>query len=123
MPLVIDQGEDFACQIVWTDGYDNAVQLVTPARLDIKDLTTNQVVISLNDDAVPEGEIPGIAISNSTGLIQIYIQRTATAAINPGTYAYDLFVTTDDGGDYAGVQTHRLLAGPVTVNKRITVMT
>jgi hypothetical protein len=38
----------------------------------------------------------------------------------PGVYQYDLFITVNDGNDYAGNQIQRLIRGDVTVNKRIT---
>jgi hypothetical protein len=122
--LEIDQGEDWACQIVWTDSLD-APQLITdPARLDAKD-KTGATVLSLQTPASPppDGTIPEIAISNEMGLIQLYVDKATTGAMVPGQYLYDLFVTANDGDAYAGNQTHRLMAGTLTVNKRTTVMT
>jgi hypothetical protein len=56
------------------------------------------------------------------GIVQLHIDNEVTEAMPPGEHLYDLFVTTDDGNAYAGPQTHRLLYGTVTVNKRITQM-
>lgn len=124
VPLVIDQGEDWTCQIIWTDNFDSPQPLVDPARMDIK-ADTGAIIYTLEtpDTPVPEGEIPPIAISASSGLVQLHIPKSATAAMVPGEYLYDLFCTVDDGDTYAGDQTSRLLVGKVTVNKRVTVMT
>lgn len=123
VPMVIDQGEDFASQIVWTNNMDDAQLIVAPARLDIK-ADTGQTVLSLAtpDEELPEGEIPQIGISEDIGLIQLYIPHATTAAMVPGQYIYDLFVTADDGDAYAGLQRQRILYGPVYVNKRTTQM-
>lgn len=122
--LEIDQGEDWACQIVWTDTLDSPQLITDPARLDAKD-KTGATVLSLQTPVSPPppGTIPEIAISNEMGLIQLFVDKATTAAINPGQYSYDLFVTANDGDAYAGAQTHRLMAGLLTVNKRTTVMT
>ena len=122
--LDMDQGEDWACQIVWTDTLDAPQLIVDPARLDAKD-STGATVLSLQTPTSPppDGTIPEIAISNEMGLIQLFVDKSTTSAIQPGQYRYDLFVTANDGDAYAGNQTHRLMAGTLTVNKRTTVMT
>jgi hypothetical protein len=119
--LEIDQGEDWAAQIVYTDEYDEPHKIVHPCRLDIKNNTgAVQVSLSSPDTAPPEGTIPEIAISTDIGLIQLYLEDTATAALVPGQYKYDLFVTITDGNAYAGNQIQRPIQGMVTVNKRTT---
>jgi hypothetical protein len=126
LPLVIDQGEDWTVQIVWTDNFNEPQKLAAPARLEIKNaVAATQLELSTWDgdpDDPPPG-IPQIAISDDIGMIQLHIPRDTTAALVPGEYQYDLFVTTSDDNTYAGSQVIRLLYGTVTVNKRITVMT
>lgn len=123
VPLIIDQGEDWSAQIVWTDDFDEPYQIVHPARLDIKNTQgATQLSLETPETEVPEGSIPEISISPDIGLIQLHIEDTATAALKPGVYQYDLFVSVDDGGEYAGEQRQRIIAGTVTVNKRITAM-
>jgi hypothetical protein len=123
VPMEIDQGEDFTCQLVYTDEFDEPYLVVDPCRLDIKN---NQGAIQLSletpDSPLPEGEIPEIALSDEAGMIQIHIEDTATEALLPGVYQYDLFVTVNDGNEYAGNQRQRLVYGEVVVNKRITQM-
>jgi hypothetical protein len=123
VPMTIDQGEDWSCQIVWTDDYDEPYNVIAPCRLDIKNAQgATQITLETPEDDVPEGTIPDINVSSDIGLIQLHIEDTATAALRPGQYQYDLFVTVDDGGEYAGNQRQRLIAGQVTVNKRVTEM-
>lgn len=123
VPLVIDQGEDFTAQIIWTDDNGNAQQLVDPMRLDIVS-GGNLPVVSLTTPTspVPAGTIPEISYSTDIGMIQIHIPKEQSAAIPAGVYNYDFFVTVNDGSVYAGDQQFRLLVGQVVVNQRITVM-
>lgn len=123
VPLDIDQGEDWTTTIVYTDDLDRPYNVIAPCRLDIKS-NTGQTQISLvtPDTVVPDGEIPQIGLSSEIGLIQLHIEDTATAALLPGQYKYDLFVTVDDGNEYAGSQIQRIVRGEVTVNQRVTVL-
>jgi hypothetical protein len=123
VPLVIDQGEDFTAQIIWTDDYGNPQNMTRPIRMDIKGAGTQPILSLETPDVEPaDGTVPEISFSNDIGMVQIHISASQTAALNPGHYIYDLFVTVEDNGVYAGAQRFRLMAGSVIVNKRITVM-
>lgn len=124
VPIDIWQGEDFSAQIIWTDDFDEPQQLIAPARMDIVD-QTNQLLHSLAtpETPPPEGTIASITLSENIGMIQLHIPYTVTQNFVPGDYHYDLFVTVSDGGTYATAQRVPLIYGPVTVNKRTTVMT
>ena len=118
--LIIEQGEDWACQFQFLDDYDNAKQLINPARMDIVD-SIGQILYSLMTEDDPDPDvIPSLTISGSIGLIQAFIPASVTNSFPPGQYKYDLFTTQDDGDEYAGNQIGRQLYGSVTVNKRIT---
>jgi hypothetical protein len=123
VPLVIDQGEDFTAQVIWTDDQGQAQRLVEPMRLDIKG-AGNQPILSLTtpETEAPDGTIPEISYSSEIGMIQLHIPKEQTAALLAGLYKYDMFVTVNDGDEYAGNQQFRLLVGQVIVNQRITVM-
>lgn len=122
--LEIEQGEDWTTQIIVTDDWDEPINVIAPCRLDIKD-NTGATLISLDSEVPPEGsgDIPGITVSSAIGMIQLHIEHTATSAMPPGQYGYDLFVTVDDGAAYAGNQIIRLIAGEALVSRRITEMT
>lgn len=121
VPLIVDQGEDFTAHVIWVDELGEPMPIVSPMKMEMK-TTAGSPVLSLDDAAPPEGYIPELSYSSEIGLIQIHIERSQTAAIKPGQYVYDLFVSVDDGNEYAGVQAVRLMAGEVTVNKRFTQM-
>jgi hypothetical protein len=121
VPMDIDQGEDWTSQIVYTDDSDQPYNVVPPCRLDIKNTTgATQLTLTTPEEEVPPGSIPEIGLSSEIGLIQLHIEDDVTKALLPGVYQYDLFVTVDDGNEYAGSQVQRLIRGEVTVNRRIT---
>lgn len=122
VPLVIDQGEDFTAQIIWTNGRGEPNKVTLPIRMDVVDTTVPVLSLTTPAEELPQGEVPEISYSTELGLIQIHITKEATSALVPGVYSYDLFASVDDGALYAGNQVQRLIAGVVTVNKRITVM-
>jgi hypothetical protein len=123
VPIEIDQGEDWSVQIVWTDDYDEPMKIIAPCRMDIKNMQgAVQLSLETPDTDVPPGTIPEIGVSEDIGLIQLHIEDTATAAMLPGVYQYDMFVTVNDGDEYAGSQRQRIIAGTLTVNKRVTEM-
>jgi len=123
VPMEIDQGEDWTTTIVYTDDFDEPYRVVPPARLDIKNAQgAVQLSLETPDEDVPEGTIPAIGISEEIGLLQLHIEDSVTASMVPGVYKYDLFVTVNDGDEYAGNQVQRLIAGTVTVNQRVTIL-
>lgn len=123
VPLVIDQGEDFTAQIVWVDQNGSAQPIKAPIRMDLRGASSIPILSLRTPEVDPEDdEIPQISYSPDIGLIQIHIPKEMTKALVSGVYRYDMFVTTSDGGAYAGDQVIRLLVGEAVVNRRITVM-
>jgi len=123
VPLDIDQGEDWTATIVYTDDLDQPYNVIAPCRLDIKSTSgATQLSLQTPDTQLPDGEIPQIGLSSDIGLIQLHIEDAVTAALVPGVYKYDLFVTVNDGNEYAGNQVQRLIRGECTVNQRVTVL-
>lgn len=122
VPMVIDQGEDWTVEIVWTDNFDEPNPVVHPCRMAIRSTSGQTIAELLTDPTLPTGTVPSIAVSTETGLIQLHLAASQTSAMPPGQYHYDLFITLDTGQTYPGPQTIRLLYGPVTVNKRVTLL-
>lgn len=121
LAMEIDQGEDWTSTVVYTDDFDQPYNVIAPCRLDIKSAQgATQISLTTPDSPVPDGTIPEIGLSSEIGLIQLHIEDTATSALVPGVYKYDLFVTVNDGNEYAGNQVQRLIQGDVTVNQRVT---
>src|SRR4051812_41839279 len=110
VPLDIDQGEDWTGTVVYTDDFDIPHNVVAPCRLDIKNgQGAVQLSLTTPDVEPPDGTIPEIMLSSDIGLIQLHIEDSVTAAMVPGVYMYDLFVTINDGNEYAGNQVQRLI--------------
>lgn len=122
LPIDVDQGEDFAADLIWTDMFDEPVPVVHPCRMEIRGFSGQTFVVLESNPELPEGEIPSVNLSSEIGLIQLYIPDSITKALLPGEYQYDLFVTTGSADDFAGFQTKRLVYGPVAVHKRTTQM-
>jgi hypothetical protein len=123
VPMEIDQGEDWTSTVVYTDDFDEPYNVIAPCRLDIKSQQgAIQLSLSTPVDTPPDGTIPAILLSSEIGMIQLHIEDSVTKALQPGVYKYDLFVTVNDGDEYAGSQVQRLIAGTVTVNQRVTQM-
>ena len=122
VPLDIDQGEDWTATIVYTDELDQPYNVVAPCRMDIKNSQGATQLSLSTPDVFIDGEIPEINLSSEEGLIQIHIEDMVTGAMVPGTYKYDLFITVNDGDEFAGNQIQRLIMGEVVVNQRVTVM-
>jgi hypothetical protein len=121
VPMEIDQGEDWTTTIVYTDDFDEPYNVIAPCRMDIKNQQgAVQLSLATPDEEVLQGTIPQIGVSEDIGLIQLHIEDSVTASLMPGVYKYDLFVTVNDGDEYAGNQIQRLVAGTVTVNQRVT---
>lgn len=118
----ITQGEDWTTDVIWTDQLDDGIPVVHPCRMDIKSFGGQTLISLTTNPDIPEGEIPGIKASTNIGLLQLHIPKASTVNFPPGQYRYDLFVTTDDGDEYAGPQTVPILVGRVNVHKRTTQM-
>ena len=95
-----------------------AIQLLI---MDVK-TQAGQTVLSLESVVEPEeGVVQGISLSTEIGLLQLHVPSQMSAALIPGNYHYDLFVSTDDG-TFIGPQAVPLMYGPVSVSKRVTVL-
>lgn len=119
--MEIDQGEDWTSSIVYTDDNDQPYNVIAPCRLDIKSkLGATQLSLTTPITTLADGEIPEIGLSSEVGIIQLHIEDAVTAALIPGVYQYDLFVTVNDGNAYAGNQVQRIIQGECIVNQRVT---
>src|SRR5690242_15434690 len=103
--LEITQGEDWTVQIQSLDDYNRPKPIRGPGRMDIKD-PTGTIIHSLttpteDDDPLA---IPSMAISSEVAIIQLHIPREVSSQFLPRAYRYDLWLTVDDDGAYAGPQ-------------------
>lgn len=119
--FIIEQGEDWTCQLVWSDYYDNPMKVTVPMRMAIKS-PFGQIVHELVVPETPPGpdEIAPIAFASESGLIQLHLDAAVTASLQPGSYSYDLFCNVEESEAYAGTQQVKLIFGTVTVRGRVT---
>lgn len=122
VPIDVEQGADWTADVIWTDMFDEPVNVIHPCRMDVKSAAGQTVLTLETDPDIPEGEIPSMNLSADIGLIQFHLAKEQTLALLPGTYLYDLFVTCDDDNEYSGTQVTRLMYGQFNVYKTLTRM-
>lgn len=77
------------------------------ARLQVKEHLNSTAVLTLTNGS-------GITLGGSAGTIAVVITATQSGAITPGTYLYDLEVTT-------GTTVYRVLQGKLSLTGQVTV--
>lgn len=117
--LEITIGEDWTIQIESVDAYDRPKPIRAPGRMDIKQGSQllHSLVTDLDADPLT---IPGMVISSEVAVIQLHIPRSVSSEFQPGAYRYDLWVTVDDEGAYAGPQALPEIQGQFIVLPRVT---
>lgn len=115
--LEIVRGEDFACQIWWTDEYGDPVPVTEPVLMDVKD-ADGQVVMrfTTSSNALTE---PHVTVSGgSGGFFQLTVPSDVTSALIPGVYLTDLFAAVSDSAPPFLAQRQRVFKGTVLVESR-----
>jgi hypothetical protein len=118
--LELDQGADYAAQIYWTDGEQNPYTVKSPMRMEIRNETGSVAYTLQTDDNAPVDATKTILYNSDSGLIQLNIPASDTSKLGSGNYTYDLFVTYMDNEVTGTTRLHRLIAGYLTVNGRVT---
>lgn len=107
--ITIEQGATFTRTITWTIS-GTAVNLTGyVARLQVRADYDTDPIISLTSAAGG-----GITLGGVAGTIVLLVSATATAALTPGSYLWDLEVEAADG------TVTRLLKGQATVDPEVT---
>lgn len=118
--LELDQGADFGVQVIWTDFEQEPFTVLSPMRMEIRN-DSGQIAYTLQTNDNPQdGDIETILYNSASGVIQLMIGADITATFRSGIYNYDLFVTYQDNELTNATRTHRLIAGSLIVNKRVT---
>ena len=107
--ISIDQGATYSLALTYKDSAGAAINLTNyTAAMQIRSsYESTTTVLSLTSSA-------GIVITAATGLLTITITSTQTAALTPGTYVYDLEITS------ASNVVTRLIQGSVIVSAEVT---
>ena len=108
LDLIIDQGATWRRTVRWTSDGSPVNLTGATARMQLRQQFT---------DPTPAIDLTtgnGVTVTGGLGTISIVITATATAALNPGRYVYDLDVTNGTG------DVTRLLYGWATVTPEVT---
>lgn len=109
--FTIDQGSDFSLQIDLTDSEDAPIDLADyTAKLQMRVNASSSTALLTLDD---EGGL--ILNSPDTGSLLIEISSTASSALTPGSYVYDLEIT-----DTNTSLVTRLIRGALIINAEVT---
>ena len=104
----IEQGATFSRTFTWKDDAGVAINITGyTARLQIRTaFESSSTILSLTSSS-------GITLGGSAGTIVVSVSATDTAALDPGSYVYDLELVN-------GATVTRLLAGYVEITPEVT---
>lgn len=111
MQLEIVTGTDWATQIFWQDQLSNGVPFVDPVMEIRQDLNPSSLRIARLDTT---GSADGSITIKDDGLMLLFLPKSVTLGLVPGTAFWDLFLTTGSS------QRARLLFGSVAIKPRVT---
>lgn len=127
--ISVDQGADFAVQVVWTDNSGTPYQVVHPIRMQARSSDGVAVLTATSlDETQDNGDAqPSISYNTSLGIIQLNLTSDQTAAMPAGDYFYDLLATyaasaftVDTGVPINATRVQKLLYGKFVVEGSVT---
>lgn len=92
--LHVKVGADYTAQIYWLDDYDNPVPVVGPAKMEVRTNDEDRTLLLTCEDTqstVGQTTQGQLSLSESSGVIEIYIPAGSTGQMPVGVHAYDLF--------------------------------
>lgn len=91
LPFTLRQGESFD-QTIYFKNEDKTVFPLTgyTGKMDVRNTSGSAAVIRISSG-------DGITINGAAGSVRLEIDKTETATLKPGSYAYDLFLTDANG--------------------------
>lgn len=89
--IVCDQGATFSLALTYKDGNNDPINLTgCTARMQVRQrFDSGSTILSLTNTS-------GLALGTTNGRIVITISATATAALEPGDFIYDLEIQSAD---------------------------
>jgi len=125
--LVVDQGTDFAVQMMWTDQLNEPYRIVHPSRMQVR-AVTGQLLLDMPTLSGSDPSAAAHLVYNTEGgVLQVVIPSAATDKLPVGKHYYDVLVsyeaTTQGFGAQAqtkAVRVAKLLYGTFTVQGRVT---
>lgn len=124
LEVEMDQGEDFAVQMYWTDSDGKAIRVVTPARAEVRDTTGALVMQFASENAGNTATKAAVTVSVNSGMIQLSAPKVLTRALAAGRYAIDVWcnVTTDDATFTGSKEELKVCTGWLLTYPRTTIM-
>lgn len=111
LTLSAQQGADYQPTITWQDGSGNPINLTGySGKMDIRTSPVNSspLILSLTTSNSM------ITLGTTNGVITLDIPAATTLTLTPGTYYYDLFLTSGGGIVY------KIAEGTFTLEARVT---
>lgn len=128
--LEINQGEDWALQIIWTDDVNEPYQVCHPMRMQARSASGQTLIDVYSVDQTvtqPGGTSPTMVYSTEGGVVQVIIPNSVTDQLPSGVLFYDLYVSyISSGSSYLGeesdpvVRRFKLLQGKCIIEGRVT---
>jgi hypothetical protein len=127
--LHVKQGADYTAQVFWVDDYDEPVPVTKPTKMEVRTNDTERTLILTCEDYDQIGgdtTLGYLAVSETAGLIEIYIPSGATELLPVGVHVYDLFANykrydttpgTTTWGDY---HVRNVISGMMVVHPAVT---
>lgn len=120
--LEVDKGEDYACQIYWTDQYDEPLNVSHPMKMMVKNSGGSTISTYISTSDSPGGGLlQYLTYNSSIGFIQLSLPDTHTNTLTPGIYSYDLWAEILDPDDISNdTKRTKLFGGNFTVLASVT---
>lgn len=125
--LVVDQGTDFAVQVMWTDQLNEPYRVVHPSRMQVRSVH-GQLLLDLPTlSGADASAAPHLVYNTEGGVLQVVIPAAATAVLPLGKHYYDILVSYEVAASGFGafaqtqaVRVAKVLYGTFTVVGRVT---
>lgn len=111
-------GEDYSCQMFWTDDYGEPYPITDPVLLDVRD-ANHQIALrfaTTNDPA----SAPVATYNGPNGFFQFTAPSACTILLQPGRYVFDLFATVVTDDPAIPNQIRKVVGGDFVVDPRHT---
>jgi hypothetical protein len=118
--LTVVRGEDFVCQIFWTDNYGEPIPVTSPVEAAVRD-EVGQGVLRFIPENDPTTQ-PQITY-NTQGFFQLTLPASRSWALYPGVYAFDLWASVVDSAPPFAAQRQQVIQGTMTFTSPVSSYT
>ena len=115
--LSVARGEDYACQVFWSDQWNESIPVTDPVEATIKD-AVGQVVMRFVSTA--DATVDPAVEASSQGFFQLTCPRARTWALMAGVYTFDLWAVVSDSAPPFQGQRQQVVQGTMTVTNPVS---